>query len=183
MTADTEENKIIMNAGDVSTLLDIKESTLRKYALILQDAGYHFQVNGKGQRAYFDRDVTVLRRFIEIKNSPDMTLEQAANAVISWLEQSNVSLSVISSNGNNKRYNEDIQELKEEMAHLKEVNRMLLSRLEEQQKYIEKRLDHHDDLLMNSLRESQEAKKLLLEAKEEEQKKPRKGLLRFFSKD
>lgn len=85
MTIDINENKILMTAGDVCTLLGIKESTLRKYALILQDAGYQFHTNSKGQRGYFDQDVTVLRRFLEIKKSPDMTLEQSANAVISWL--------------------------------------------------------------------------------------------------
>ncbi len=95
MTGDMNEGQILMGPSDVCTLLGIKESTLRKYALILQDAGYKFHVNDKGQRGYFERDVIVLKRFMEIKQSSDMTLEQAAEAVMAWVRQSNMAVSVI----------------------------------------------------------------------------------------
>lgn len=62
-----------MGPNDVCTLLSIKESTLRKYALLLKDAGYQFHVNDKGQRGYFSKDVIVIKRFLEIKNNRDMT--------------------------------------------------------------------------------------------------------------
>lgn len=65
MTGDTNEKQILMSPSDVCTLLGIKESTLRKYALILKDAGYQFHVNDKGQRGYFEKDVMVLKRFME----------------------------------------------------------------------------------------------------------------------
>jgi hypothetical protein len=66
------------------------------------------------------------------------------------------------------------------MEQLKDMNRMLLAKIDEQHEYIESRLDKRDELLMQSLRESQETKKLLLESLEE--KKVRKGILKWFTK-
>lgn len=66
----------------------------------------------------------------------------------------------------------------EEMEQLRELNRQLLLRLDEQQKYIEQRLDRmdeqivkRDELLMKAIREQQETRKLLVAAKEEANKK------------
>lgn len=183
MTEDIQDNKLIMNAGDVCTLLGIKESTLRKYALILQDAGYHFEVNGKGQRAYYDRDVTVLRRFIDVKKSPDMTLEQSANAVMTWVEQSNMSLSVMPKNNNDERYNEDIKELKEMINQQNTLILELMKRLDQQQTYIDNRLEERDKRLMESLRDSQEVKHQLLQLAASHEEEKKKGFLaRLFGK-
>jgi hypothetical protein len=59
----------------------------------------------------------------------------------------------------------------------------MATRMDQQQKYI-------DQQLLVSVRESQETKRLLLEAqtvakeaKQVEEKKPRKGILKWFSKD
>lgn len=194
MTTDTMDNLILMTAGDVCTLLSIKESTLRKYALILQDAGYHFHTNSKGQRGYYDRDVTVLRRFLEIKKSPDMTLEQSANAVLSWVEQSDMSLRVMGKDEENERYNDDIKELKDVVNKQNELIKDLVTRMDQQQKYIDEKLTKRDELILEALRESQresqETKQLLLtaqavaeEAKRVEEKKPRKGIMKWFSKE
>lgn len=184
MTNDINEDKILMAPGDVCTLLSIKESTLRKYALILQDAGYHFHTNSKGQRGYFDRDVTVLRRFLDIKKAPDMTLEQSANAVMSWLEQSNVSLRVIDKDNENNRYNDDMKFMKETIEQQNILLQKLVEKIDQQQKYIDRRLEERDNKLMESLRESQEVKQQLLQiaAAQEEQKKPRKGFLKWLKK-
>ncbi|QPA33389.1 DUF3967 domain-containing protein [Thermaerobacillus caldiproteolyticus] len=179
MTHDTNESQILMNPSDVCTLLGIKESTLRKYALILQDAGYKFHVNDKGQRGYFQNDVIVLKRFMEIKQNRDMTLEQAAEAVMAWVQQSNVAVSVIDRNRETERYNDDIKALKEMVAQQNELLKKLMMRLDQQQKYIEESLKKRDELLMQSLKESMETRKMIAEAKEEK----KKGFLsRLFGK-
>lgn len=183
MTSDTNEDKLLMNPSDVCTLLGIKESTLRKYALILQDAGYHFYTNNKGQRAYYDQDVTVIRRFIEIKKSTDMTLEQSANAVMTWVEQSNMSLRVTPKNNDFSRYDSDIKQMKETIEQQNQLLQKLVKKLDEQQKYIDerdKRMEERDKLLMASIRQSQEERQALLQqtaARLEDEKK--KG---FFSR-
>lgn len=171
MSDDINQNQILMGASDVCAILDIKESTLRKYALILQDAGYHFHTNDKGQRGYFDRDVTVLRRFLEIKKASDMTLEQSANAVMAWVEQSGVSLRVIEKNKEDERYNADIKELKEMVSNQNELLKALMTQMDQQQKYIDDSLKKRDEVLMQSLKESMETRKLIAAAQEEEKKK------------
>lgn len=183
MTGDTNESQILMNPSDVCTLLGIKESTLRKYALILKDAGYEFHVNDKGQRGYFERDVIVLKRFIEIKQSSDMTLEQAAEAVMSWVQQSNMSVSVIKKEQETDRYNDDIKTLKEMVAQQNELLKELTIRLDQQQKYIEESLKKRDELLIQSLKESMETRKMIAATKEEEEKAKKKGFWsRLFGK-
>lgn len=78
-----------------------------------------------------------------------------------------------------------IQQHKNEMI---EANRTLIQRLDEQQTYIEERLNKRDELLVESLRETLETKKLLIAtAKEQElekelQKNTRRGIFNWFRK-
>ncbi|MGD6879937.1 DUF3967 domain-containing protein [Bacillus infantis] len=174
MSDDMNESAILMNPSDVCTLIGIKESTLRKYAGILKNAGYDFHVNDKGQRGYFEKDVIVLKRFLEVKENRDMTLEQAANAVISWVKQSNMSLRVIEENEEKERYNDDIKALKETVQKQNELLEELMRKMDQQQRYIDQRLEERDRNLMESLRINQETKQQLLEiatARDEDRKK------------
>ena len=69
-----------------------------------------------------------------------------------------------------------------------EANRTLIQRLDEQQTYIEERLNKRDELLVESLRETLETKKLLIAtAKEQEREKElrkntRRGIFNWFRK-
>ncbi|MGM9988103.1 MAG: DUF3967 domain-containing protein [Bacillaceae bacterium] len=181
MTNDTRNSEILMGANDVCTLLGIKESTLRKYAILLKDAGYQFHVNDKGQRGYLNKDVIVLKRLIEIKGHRDMTLDKAVTAVISWAQQSDISLGVTLENDNNNRYDDDIKYLKETINKQNELLEKLVFKIEQQQKYIDERLEKRDQMLMESLKQSQETKMLLLAAKEEQKKK--RSIFSFFNKN
>lgn len=175
MSDDTNESKIVYTGSDVSTLLKIQESTLRKYALLLSEAGYKFHKSKNGYRGYFEKDVIVLKKLIETKNHPDMTLKQACNAVMSWVE-SGIETSVDTNDITEKeRYNDGYEKLLGEFNEYKkqqeEFNKKLLERLDQQHEYIESKLSRRDEQLMSALRESQETKQLLLATKEEEKKK------------
>lgn len=69
---------------DIATVLDIKPSTLRKYSLLLEQSGYLFKKNAQGHRWYTDTDLLALRKFITLKDSSGMTLEDSAEAVFLW---------------------------------------------------------------------------------------------------
>ena len=60
---------------DIATVLNIKPSTLRKYSLLLEQSGYTFQKNAQGHRWYTDTDLMALRKFITLKDSSGMNLE------------------------------------------------------------------------------------------------------------
>lgn len=164
------EDKIILSPGDVCTLLKTKESTLRKYALILQDAGYHFDTNEKGQRAYYNKDVIAFKKLVEINKSTDMTLEQSANAVISWFEQSNMSLRVTENKREIERYSDDIKELKETVQKQTILIQELVKQMDQQNKYIVERFERmeRDRELTESLRTAlTETQKQIASAQEE----------------
>lgn len=55
----------------------------------------------------------------------------------------------------------DIDDIKEALKQQQEFNKVLLSRLEEQQQYIEKMIDQRDRQLMTFLKEVREQQKLL----------------------
>lgn len=75
---------------DIATVLNIKPSTLRKYSLLLEQSGYLFKKNAQGHRWYTDTDLLALRKFITLKDSSGMTLEDSAEAVFLWSKAENV---------------------------------------------------------------------------------------------
>lgn len=75
---------------DITTVLNIKPSTLRKYSLLLEQSGYTFKKNAQGHRWYSDTDLMALRKFITLKDSSGMTLEDSADAVFLWSKAESV---------------------------------------------------------------------------------------------
>lgn len=171
-------------AKDVYISLGIGDSTLRKWCLALESQDYIFSRTDNNKRLFSEKDLVVLRHFRNLVQVQNFSIENAAIIVTSKFKESP------SDNTNSENNvpamrdsNEVIGKLMEHIERQEEFNQKLLKRLDEQQKYIEERLEQRDSLLMDSIRSSQETKKLLLEVREEQQKKPRKGLFRFFSKD
>lgn len=54
---------------------------------MLEEHGYHFHKNEHGHRGFMDNDVITLRKLIEIKSHPDMTLKQACEAIMKKIYQ------------------------------------------------------------------------------------------------
>src|SRR5690625_6649308 len=98
MTNVTQEN--IFTTHEVARQLNISESTLRKYSLLLEDTGYTFDKNSRGQRAYYDSDIIAIRRMMDLKNG-GMTLERASQVVYESWAKDYKAVSVI----DNERYN------------------------------------------------------------------------------
>jgi DNA-binding transcriptional MerR regulator len=83
MYVDHDEQEQAYWAGEVADTLGISDSTLRKYCLILERAGYHFLRGDNKRRAFVTRDVMTLKRLQEISQSKNVTLEDAARLVVS----------------------------------------------------------------------------------------------------
>lgn len=197
-----ERTDIPYSSKDISLSLDIGDSTLRKWCLALEEHDYNFYRTDQNKRMFTEQDIIVLRHFQQLVKDKNMSMNNAALIVTSRFKKEvfsdETAIEHIESEMNSvpgMRYDDSlIQEfvtkmetMEEQQNQLIEMNKALLTRLDEQQKYIEERLGRRDDVLMQSLRESQEAKKLLLEVKEQQQKdqeekRNRKGLLRFFIK-
>ncbi|MBY0124506.1 DUF3967 domain-containing protein [Bacillus sp. S/N-304-OC-R1] len=169
---------------DVHISLGIGDSTLRKWCLALEAQEYQFSRTDNNRRVFFEKDLVVLRQFRNLVQVQNFSIENAAIIVASSHRED------ASSKENNENTvpalrdsNEIINRLLNHIEQQEEFNQQLLKRLDGQQKYIEERLDKRDQLLMESIREAQETKKLIAATQEEQQKKPRKGLLKWLTKD
>ncbi|WLR44499.1 DUF3967 domain-containing protein (plasmid) [Bacillus carboniphilus] len=169
----TEERNIYVSS-DVSALLKIKESTLRKYCIMLEKVGYEFHKNELGHRGFFNNDVVTLRKLISLKNHPDMTLERACDAVMVWIKEEKVTEHDISEtvvqDQHDERYNKLLEEFQQFKDQQFEFNKQLISKLEKQNEYINNRLEERDRKLMQEIRENLETRKMIAAAEE-----PKKG--------
>lgn len=99
---------------DIATVLNIKPSTLRKYSLLLEQSGYTFKKNAQGHRWYSDTDLTALRKFISLKDSSGMNLEDSADAVFLWSKTDSVAgraTSFEATQGDTERHEASVNEL------------------------------------------------------------------------
>ena len=171
MSDKTQQIQAVYSSSDVAVTLKIQESTLRKYCLILEKNGYEFLKNENGHRAFFDADSIVLKKFIELKNGSDMTLEQAAKSVIAWKNGNDIT----GRDTEDSRYIARYSDLLEEFISFKEnqenFNKELLNQLQKQQEYISDKLEERDQKLMLALKETMETKKQLAIASAEVSKK------------
>ncbi|MFG6150627.1 DNA-binding protein [Halobacillus sp. B23F22_1] len=101
-------------AKEVALKLDIKSSTLRQWALALEEEGYEFQRNDKDQRIYYDRDISMffeLKKLIEKKRSRHDAIKAVAK-LYRDRENAEKTLSVIEENSDHSPFSkEDVQSL------------------------------------------------------------------------
>lgn len=129
-----EEN--VYGAKEAAALLSVKESTIRKYALLLEEAGYHFDKDPTRGRAFYDKDVIAIRRMMEGSKGSDMTLKRAAHAVVTAMADTGKAPAVMDDITPDsryiERYIEEMTDLKEVINNQNELIRGLMERLEEE---------------------------------------------------
>lgn len=175
---------------EMSTTLDVGDSTLRKWCLALEKNGYVFIRNDQNSRVYVENDLVVLRHFQQLVKQHNMQLENAAQLVVDRFGTgaSEVGTGVVPVEKEEKqrdlmRSNEFVQKLLDHIEKQEAFNQELLKRLETQQKYIDERLEERDRKFMESLRDSQETKQQLLEIAAAHEEEKKKGFLsRLFGK-
>lgn len=159
--ADPQQTKTIYSSSDIATNLNVQESTLRKYCLILEEDGYEFLKNERGHRAFFDSDLIALKKFIEFKDDADMSLKQSAKAVTAWKNGFTMTEHDTEEKRYVARYDDLVNEFREFRESQNTFNQELLKQLQKQQQYIDTRLEERDQKLMLSLKETLEAKNQL----------------------
>lgn len=157
---------------EISLTLDIGDSSLRKWCLALEKEGYQFIRNDKKNRVFVEGDLVVLRHFQNLVKQHNMQLDNASKLVVDRFGKGafEVSTGIVPAENErdlNRSNSEIMDTLLEHIRTQEEFNRQLLKRLEEQQTYIQERLEERDRNLLESLRESQATKQLLLEVKQE----------------
>jgi transposase len=151
---------------EVSKMLNVGESSLRKWCIALEKNGYNFIKGHKQSRAFTDHDIKALMYFRDLTRLQNYKIEQAAEIVAKKFAQREFP----SENGRTTPIQEEhthsLKEMENMMKKLiehtekqEEFNLALLKRLEEQERYIKQSIEKRDQLLLESLRESQEKHK------------------------
>ncbi|OOR65351.1 DUF3967 domain-containing protein [Bacillus mycoides] len=150
--------------SEVANNLGIGSSTLRKYCLALEEAGYPFERGNNNSRVFFHKDVATIERLIAAMNKKSITLEQAVNLVISSVKENEVATVATDSVADR----EHIKALAERIERLEQLNLELIQRLDQQSKLLQEtdaqriiREEQKDVQLMQVLREIQNSNRLI----------------------
>lgn len=144
---------VVYKPSEIMKKFDLKESLYKKYIAALEKEGYIFQKNQHGHRFFTNEDIETLENFLDLIRYDGMTIDSVAKKI-----------------GEMKSH--DVMTLVEKVVTvaLETQEKHLTARFLQQQEQlnqIETRVKERDQLLMQSIRESQEVKKLLLEMKEQ----------------
>ncbi|MDV2583480.1 MerR family transcriptional regulator [Alkalibacillus haloalkaliphilus] len=162
MNTEEKDRYILRTAGEVATMLDLKNSTLRKYCITLEKAGYKFSKDDRGYRSFNHDDITILERFIKHKNYSGMTVEQSAKAVVDIFRGAVVSSGDIQSQQEEERHNAVTKdELEEFMKKQEKFNQHLLEKLDERLSKQEQQMDTQQRYVEQLLEERQNDRQLL----------------------
>lgn len=123
------------NSSDISRKLDISESTLRKYSLILEKSGWLFAKTEKGGRTFTENDIELFQMFLRLKNEMSMSLEKSADMSVSYIRSSDTLTRDVASSIDSalQVHNENkiIQEMRHVYQKMEENQKLLKDRLEE----------------------------------------------------
>lgn len=167
-------------AKDVAADLEVTTSTLRRWSIELEKAGYKFERNEKDQRIYYDRD---FKAFRELKKliSNSVVLIDAINAVVSMdVEGLNASQTPSVYREETRLTRQFLEEILDEKINqaiqqaFEEGRQQGHKEIKEMIKKIEKRSEERDENLMSvirSIREEKEEVKQLIAASQEQVKK------------
>lgn len=154
----SNQSDIVYKTLKVSEILNVKESTLRKYCTLMQKNNYVFSKNSSGHRVFYEKDIQALRDIIDVKNYSQLTVAEAVENVLS--DTSDIShKNTDETTDVSESYNKLLQEFSAFKAEQQRFNQQLLKQIEEQQNYIKNAIDERDHKLLLSMKENQEAKR------------------------
>lgn len=76
------DGEFIYDTGAVSKILGVQESTLRKYCALMQKHNYEFNKNAVGHRVFYKKDIDVIKKVVDLKNSGSLTLNESVKTIL-----------------------------------------------------------------------------------------------------
>lgn len=168
---------------EVAEILQIGNSTLRKWCLALEKQNYKFVRGNNNSRAFVERDILLLRRMRELIQNKSVAIETAAEILLERNQTDERTEVVLKGNNQEEKthylslviqQNEMLSEILERQERMEEENRKLFQKVQEQNSYIKDKLEERDKKLMTAIRESREQQLQTASALEEK----KKGFLR-----
>ncbi|GMR67998.1 TPA: DUF3967 domain-containing protein [Bacillus anthracis] len=138
--------------SEVAKNLGIGSSTLRKYCLALEEAGYPFERGNNNSRIFYHNDVATIEQLIVAMRKNNLTLDQAINLAMTSVTKNEVVIT------------EHIKTLVERIKRLEQLNLELIQRFDQQSKLLQEkdvqhiiREEQREVQLMQVLREIQDS--------------------------
>ena len=122
----------LMTSAEVCKIFEIKPSTLRKWAVLFANAGYEFHKDDHGRRHYRDSDIALFHRFVALKMRGEISMEKAANQVISEFNSSQESPDISGS---------DTDLIRHDDRYLSDIERIIAEQLNAQEQRLTERFD------------------------------------------
>ncbi|MFE4430394.1 hypothetical protein ACFRH9_25720 [Peribacillus butanolivorans] len=177
---DTEQIERLYSPGEVADYLGIERQTVTKYARLLEQNGYTFLKDEKGNRNYTDSNIMMFKELIKQRNRPGITLETAAKSIVAIYESKSVFPTDTLIPSDITRLEQAIADRMDQQVKTiekqSELLRVLVERLNEKSKYEEERDKKFNERLDKIVAEvsaavikqlDQKENQLLLTAKEE----------------
>ena len=127
----------------------------------MQKYGYEFNKNSVGHRVFYSRDITVIKRIVELKNSSSLTLTDAVQTILNSDIADITDIESIA----NPSYEKLLKQFEEFKNQQMEFNKTLLQQLEKQQEYIKNSINERDLKLLAAIKDSMETRKQIAESK------------------
>lgn len=180
------EQQQVYGSQEVSEILGIADSTLRRWCLLLEKNGYTFLRGDNGQRAFRDHDLFILRRLREYSKQKNMKIENAVHAVISSVQQAQKTVVVHDNSGKGSDMNSVHEAFIKRLEKYENLIAELLKRLDERDRQFEEAIRRQeeairrrDEMLIAAIRQIAETQKQLAAAREEKGKPFWKRLFRL----
>lgn len=146
-------------SSEAAKRVGIGVSTLRNYAAVLEGKGYRFERGTNNGRIFYEKDLQVITSLIEKITKDSMTIECAAEMVVTEL---GVELEKNDSSNQGRedelaKLHEQIKQLEEKQAKFNDLNNKLMLRVEQLTEKIEER--ERDQALFQRLENSRNKKK------------------------
>lgn len=173
------DENLIYDTATVSKILGVQESTIRKYCSLMQKHNYEFNKNTVGHRIFYQKDIKLIKEIIELKNTSELTLNQAVKTIlgsdIDDIDDINdiADVEPIKKPDYIKLFEEFNRYKIEQMTFNKEqmeFNKKLLEQLQKQENYIKHSIEARDNKLLFALKESMEARRQIAAAEAEREK-------------
>lgn len=169
---------------DISNIVGIAPSTVRRYSQALEKSGYSFNKNKKGFRLFRDENILVFNEMKRLSNDKSMPIEKIAEMIVYNQRQEiqpeatsiEIHKNIQADSGNSNDilstdtpYNLLIEKLAKldmlddvamELREVKATNKALMEQMKQQQELIEKILLEREKQLVGSLRLSMDTKQL-----------------------
>jgi DNA-binding transcriptional MerR regulator len=182
MNNDFQTFERALTSKDIAAMIDIAESTVRKYAAALEGAGYPFTKDGEGEKAariFTESDAMVIRHLKDLREKTNIPVEQAAQLISAKHPKGMTQVAAFDAiapkvdldaviNAINERHDKRYSDLETKVDSLMDLNKALLERLDKREQAAaiaaasedqrEEREKERDAKLTQVLREIQEAK-------------------------